>query len=119
MIKQITGIRFDEDGVAFGSATEFLEDDRIENINHDGACFCFTGTFVSGARKAVESSVIKLGARTKKNVVQDVDYLIIGTLSSRDWRFSSHGRKIERALKLKEDGHHIIILTERTWLKYS
>ncbi len=37
---------------------------------------------------------------------------------SRDGRFSSHGRKIEKAIKLKEKGMPVVIITERTWLKY-
>jgi len=28
--------------------------------------------------------------------------LVIDTFTSSDWRFSSHGRKIEKAIKLKE-----------------
>ncbi len=48
---------------------------------------------------------------------KEVDYLVIGTLASRDWRFSSHGRKIENAIALQKSGHPIVIINERTWLK--
>ena len=116
-IKQITGVRFDESGIAHGMATEFFED-PVQDIVHNGSCFCFTGTFVSGTRNAVESSAQNKGASTKKGVSKSVHYLVIGTLASRDWRFSSHGRKIERALTLKQEGHPIKIITERTWIKY-
>jgi len=44
--------------------------------------------------------------------------LVIGTLASRDWCFSCHGRKIEKAIKLKEKGAPVVIITERTWLQY-
>ncbi|MGH1470367.1 MAG: BRCT domain-containing protein [Cellvibrionaceae bacterium] len=116
-IKQITGVRFDESGIAHGMATEFFED-SVEGVRHDGSCFCFTGTFVSGTRKVVESRAKNKGASTKKGVSKSVQYLVIGTLASRDWRFSSHGRKIEKALTLKKEGHPIKIITERTWIKY-
>ena len=46
-----------------------------------------------------------------------VNYLVIGTLASRDWRFSSHGRKIEKAVKLRGQGVPIRIISERVWLK--
>ena len=45
---------------------------------------------------------------TKTNVTQQVDALIIGTFTSKDWRFSSYGRKIEKAWKKQKKGHHII-----------
>lgn len=118
VMKQITGIRFEEDGIAYGMATEFFGDD-IANLDHESSAFCFTGTFVTGTREIVQNTAKNKGAIIKKNVTQDLDYLVIGTLASRDWRFSSHGRKIEKALSLKESGHPITIITERTWLKHT
>lgn len=114
-INQITGIRFEEDGIAHGLATEFFED-TIEQINHNNNSFCFTGSFVSGIRKIIEQSARNKGAVIKKDVTANLDYLVIGTIASRDWRFTSHGRKIEKALKFKEQGKQINIITERTWL---
>ena len=116
-IKQITGIRFDESGFVNGMATEFFEDE-VSLIDHEGACFCFTGAFVTGTRKAVEANAKDKGAITTKDVTKSTNYLVIGTLASRDWRFSSHGRKIEKALRLKENGMKICIVTERTWLRH-
>lgn len=116
-IKQITGTRFDETGLAHGAATEFLEDD-VELVEHDGHSFCFTGAFVAGTRKTIEAAAQDKGAVTTRSPTKSTDYLVIGTLASRDWRFTSHGRKIEKALKIKEDGGVIFIITERTWLKY-
>jgi len=48
----------------------------------------------------------------------NVDYLVIGTLASRDWLYTSHGRKIEKALLLKREGNPIKIITERSLLKF-
>lgn len=116
-IQQITGDRFEDTSIAFGMATDFLEDQLI-TIEHEDKCFCFTGKFVTGARKTVEHTAQRRGAITTSNVSKKLDYLVIGTLASRDWRFSSHGRKIEEALKLRETGAPIVITTERTWLTY-
>ena len=115
--KQITGARFEETGLAHGMATDFLED-AVDSVEHEDKCFCFTGKFVTGGRKTVENSVILRGATTKPRITKGIDYLVIGTLASRDWRFSSHGRKIEEALKLRKKGASITILTERTWLNF-
>ncbi|EOK6384613.1 NAD-dependent DNA ligase, partial [Escherichia coli] len=40
-------------------------------------------------------------------------FLVIGTLSSRDWKFSSHGRKIEKAISYRDDnGAKLKIISE-------
>jgi len=117
-IKMITGVRFEETGLAHGFSTEFLED-QVEGIDHIDRCFCFTGKFVSGPRKVMEKTATEKGGSVKSSVTKAVDYLVIGTLASRDWRFSSHGGKIEQALKLKDKGSSIQIITERTWLKHA
>lgn len=118
VMKQITGVRFEESGVAYGMATEFFED-NIDALAHEDALICFTGTFVTGKRKVVEHTAKTKGSIVKNNVIQNLDYLVIGTLASKDWRFTSHGRKIEKALSFKNAGKPIKIITERTWLKYS
>jgi NAD-dependent DNA ligase len=118
VIKQITGIRFEESGVAYGMATEFFED-NITDLNHNNSAICFTGTFVTGTRSTVQKTAKNKGAVIKENVTKNLDYLVIGTLASRDWRFTSHGRKIEKALALKKSGCKITIINERTWLKHT
>ena len=118
VMKQITGIRFEESGIAYGMATDFFEDD-IDNLVHENSTFCFTGTFVSGTRGVVQNTAKNKGAIIKNNVTKNLDYLVIGTLASRDWRYSTHGRKIEKALSLKSLGKPIIIINERTWLKHT
>jgi hypothetical protein len=116
VIQNITGIHFEESGMAYGMATEFFESD-ISELNRK-ATFCFTGKFVTGTRKVVQNTAIKKGGETKDDVSQSVTYLVIGTLASRDWRFTSHGRKIEKALNMQKTGHTIQIINERTWLKH-
>lgn len=116
-IKSICGQRFEETGIAHGMSMEFLED-FLDEFTHQGQCLCFTGKFITGPRKAVESTAQQLGASVRSDVTNDVTALVIGTLASRDWRFSSHGRKIEKAIKLKATGASVVIITERTWLNY-
>jgi len=115
MLKLITGSRFNETGSADGSVTEFLQDEVAE-LNHNGT-FCFTGTFISGPRRAIEQLASERGATLKSGITQQLNYLVIGSVASKDWMFSSHGRKIEAAVKLRNEGHPIKIITEQRWLE--
>lgn len=92
--------------------------DRIDEVNIKGATFCLTGDFVSGDRGTVETMLRLKGAGISSGVNKGVDYLVIGTLASRDWLYTPHGRKIEKALLLRREGAVVTIITERTLLKF-
>ncbi|GIU38739.1 BRCT domain-containing protein [Shewanella schlegeliana] len=113
-VQKITGSRFCETGDVTDNTTECFDD--ISEIPHDNIGFCFTGKFKSGSRKTVESKAQSLGAITSKDVLLSTQFLVIGTLASRDWKYLSHGRKIEKAMSLKEKGHEIYIISEEQWL---
>lgn len=113
-VQKITGTHFCETGDATDNTTECFDD--ISDIPHDNIGFCFTGKFKSGSRKTVESKAQSLGAMTSKVVLLCTQFLVIGTLASRDWKFQSHGRKIEKAMSLKEKGHDIYVISEEHWL---
>ena len=115
-IKQITGQRFLETGIAHGMATEFCTQ-PIEAVTICNANICFTGKFVSGTRAEVEKVAKTQGAAISKGITKKLDLLVIGTIASRDWKFSSLGRKIEAAIKLQNDGSPLKIVTEKNWLK--
>lgn len=114
LLKVLTGNRFEETGAADGSATEFLVN-KVDDINFTGR-FCFTGTFVSGQRSKLKNLAEARGATVKKDVSSQIDYLVVGSIATQDWMYSSHGRKIEQALKLQKDGHPVIILSEHAWV---
>lgn len=117
-INQVTGANMEEDGITFEASTEVWED-SIESLTVAGSTFCLTGDFVSGDRNSVDTMLRCMGADTSPNINKNVDYLVIGTLASRDWLYTSHGRKIEKALLLKREGNDITIITERTLLKFT
>ncbi|MGP7732969.1 BRCT domain-containing protein [Oceanimonas smirnovii] len=107
-----------EEGAADGMATR-LPVDINPTLALEGASICFTGQFLSGTRKQCQERAAMLGAAAKTNVVKELDYLVIGTLSSRDWRFSNHGRKIEKALEYRERYQTALqILDEETWVAH-
>lgn len=113
-VQKITGNHFFETGDVSDNTTECFDD--ISDILHDNIGFCFTGKFKSGSRKTVENKAQNLGAITTKDVLLTTQFLVIGTLASRDWKFQSHGRKIEKAMSLKEKGHDIYVISEEQWL---
>ena len=115
-IKQITGQRFLETGIAHGMATEFCTQ-PLETFTICNANICFTGKFVSGTRTEVEKAAKAQGAAISKSITKKLDLLVIGTIASRDWKFSSLGRKIEAAIKLQNEGSQLKIVTEKNWLK--
>ncbi len=117
-VRQVTGTDTDESGLSYEASTEVWED-SVDSLKLAGSIFCLTGDFVSGDRESVDTMLCCLGAETNSSVNKSVDYLVIGTLASRDWLYTSHGRKIEKALLLKRAGSDIKIITERTLLKYT
>lgn len=114
----IVGDQFEQTGMADGASTSFCTAD-VDELDHAGRVFCFTGKFISGSRSAIERRAQGLGAETVKNVSSRLHYLVIGSIASGDWRFSSHGRKIEAALKLQREGHPVAIVSEQTWQRFA
>ncbi len=115
VINRVTG---KEPEISYEISTEVWED-KIDSLRLEGATFCLTGDFVSGDRESVDMMLKCRGAKTSTSINRGVDYLVIGTLASRDWLYTSHGRKIERAVLLKRDGAPIAVITERTLLKFT
>jgi hypothetical protein len=115
LIKQITGENFTETGLAVGMATKVFADGDVMSIN--GKRVCFTGKFFSDTRFNLEEQAKALGAEPVKSMNKMVNVLIIGGLASRDWMFTSHGRKIEVAIKAKNEGCNIQIINEEDWIR--
>ena len=90
-----------EDGVVEGLSTR-LPCDEIAEIDFSGGDFCLTGTFLSGNRADISERIIKAGGTVKDSITKKINYLVVGTLSSRDWKFSAHGRKIEKAISYRD-----------------
>ena len=117
LLSKNTGIQFIETGSTTTHPFDHIAD-KVERMNHEHARICFTGIFNTGSRKEVEAIATNLGAITRKDPSKSIDYVIIGSQVSPDWKHTSFGRKIQKAIELKEDGHHLIILTEKQWLTF-
>lgn len=115
-LRGITAPTTNPTGIGYEASTEVWEDE-VEHIAIAGKLFCLTGDFVVGERNTVDTLLRMKGAELSPNVTSRVDYLVIGTLASRDWLYTSHGRKIEKALLLRREGAGITIITERSLLR--
>jgi hypothetical protein len=51
------------------------------------------------------------------SVTSKTDVLVVGMIASPDWIQSTHGRKIEAAISMKQGGHPIVIVPEEHWLE--
>ncbi|EOJ9613670.1 MULTISPECIES: BRCT domain-containing protein [Serratia] len=102
-------------GIVDGNATR-LPVQHIDSLELKGATICFTGRFLCGSRDECKSAIESAGGIVVERVTQNLDYLIIGALSSKDWRYKSYGRKIELAVDYRDNRNSPIkIISEEVW----
>ncbi len=77
--------------------------------------FCLTGRFAVGPRVNVEFEILERGGLIDTTVTSSTHFLLIGEIGSRDWLHSTHGRKIEKAIAMAEQGHPIALISEEHW----
>lgn len=81
--------------------------------------FVVTGRFAYGTRKKVDEAISNLGGiSTGSSPMGNTHYLVIGIFASRDWANTNYGRKIERAVELRETGSGISIISEEHWKQF-
>jgi hypothetical protein len=81
--------------------------------------FVITGRFAYGTRRKVFDMIAELGGFAADSPpTHETDYLVIGTFASRDWASTNYGRKIERAVQLRESGCGISIISEEHWKRF-
>lgn len=112
--KMIAGQQFLETGAAAGMATEFCAT-QLDFLPSSFSTICFTGKFLQKTRAQLKTQAENLGIKPVKDVTQSLDLLVIGSLANPNWRFTSHGRKIEKALMNKKKGIETHIITEDNW----
>jgi len=57
------------------------------------------------------------GEEVTDRINRFVHYLVAGTMSSQDWKYSSFGRKIEHAVESRDEKRFPIrIVSEEMWL---
>lgn len=84
-------------------------------LTFHGWSYCLTGRFNTGPRKNVVKFIESLGGAIVETPRQAGSILVVGDIGSRDWIHSTHGRKIETAVELREKGHPVSIVPEYHW----
>jgi len=100
------------------TATRLPVDDPAPDIIFPDNLFCFTGTFHFAKRSGCEKAVLERGGLVHRNPAQKTDYLVIGLTGTKAWLHSTHGLKIEQAVRLREDHGKLKIIAEEHWVKY-
>lgn len=84
-----------------------------------GRNFNITGKFAFGARRKVIEAMEASGGRALDAApTRESHYLVVGLFASRDWAHTNYGRKLERAVELRESGSGIVIVSEEHWKKF-
>lgn len=118
LLNQVTGGKNVVDTVQSMSSNLPL-DTPAPDIEFENRIFCLTGTFTVGSRDNVTKLIESKGGKCVKAPTQKTNYLIIGIIGSRDWIHSTHGRKIEMAMELRNTSNvSIRIISEEHWIKF-
>ena len=80
------------------------------DVHFLGRSFCVTGTSPAKARAPFERTIEDLGGTAVRLLARDVDYLVVDAPRDVAWTFSSHGRKVEQALTLRQEGARLSIV---------
>jgi hypothetical protein len=101
------------------STTLPLDSPAPEPIIFSNRIFTITGKFAFGTRRKVMDAVSACGGTaTDSAPTRESSYLLVGTFASRDWINTNYGRKIERAVELRQSGSGIAIISEEHWKKF-
>ncbi|QEL55478.1 BRCT domain-containing protein [Chromobacterium paludis] len=112
LIGQIAGKNPCEDAPSM--STDLPYSTPAPAIEFEGKLFCVTGTFEMGPRSVVIAEIEARGGLIASGVKMALDYLVVGEIGSRDWKYSTFGNKIEKAVACREKGARLAILPEKT-----
>lgn len=82
------------------------------NIEFEGKTFCITGVLKSDSRESLKNKIEQLGGFPTDSLTKKTDYLIVGDNGNPAWAFSCYGRKVEKAINLRKEGHTIMLVHE-------
>lgn len=97
--------------------TELPLDTPPPPVDFENKKFCLTGKFCAGTREWCKQQVERRFGIYDEAVRSGTDFLVIGTLASRDWKHTSHGTKITKALELKAH-RELYIISEEHWSRF-
>jgi len=118
LVRFVGGEAFDAKAQTASLSSTLPVDDPEPHVEFAGSVFVVTGTFVHGERASVHAAIEQRGGMSSASPTKKMRYLVIGELGSRDWINSNAGRKIEKAVALRSEGHPVAIITEGHWSRH-
>lgn len=113
-LQAASGTDFANTGCVTSDVMAFPADDC--EVLLSGRNVCLTGKFNFGSRGEAESATVAAGGSCVGSVTKKTHYLVIGAAgATASWKQATYGQKIDSAMKLKEQGHPILIVTEKQW----
>jgi hypothetical protein len=82
------------------------------DIHFTDSVFCLTGASHKYPRREFEALIAELGGTATGGVSKKVHYLVVGADGNPCWAYACYGRKVERAVELRKEGHPIVIVHE-------
>jgi NAD-dependent DNA ligase len=115
LLRDFLGGTLQDTGAVSGLSTSLPLDSNVD-LTFKGKTFCLTGQFKYGTRNTCSLAVIQKGGIVKNSVVNDLDFLVIGELASKDWIETNYGRKIQKATNLRDSKKSkVLIVSESDW----
>lgn len=113
-LQAAAGVSFVETGCVTPDTIGFPADDC--EVVFEGNTFCLTGQFNFGSRAECEAAIKAAGGICVGSVTKKTRYLVIGSAgATKSWKQATYGQKIDSAMKLKEQGRLIQIISEELW----
>lgn len=82
------------------------------SITFEDQRFCFTGESTRATREEMKIMALDRGAKVVTTVSPVLNYLVVGSNGNPCWAYSCYGRKIEKAMQLRQQGAQILIVHE-------
>lgn len=114
-LQQLVQVDFSQTGAAIADSPALPVDDEVTVVLTNSGV-CHTGEFLFGTRAAVERATLRAGGMPVDSVTRRTDLVVIGTRVSPHWVGTTYGRKIQRAVELRDAGAGLEIISERRWL---
>jgi len=115
-LRTVSGEKADMNPTQLTSTKVPIDNPAPLEICIERTTFSLTGMFKLGTRSEIVKMIESKGGVFKSHPVNK-GVLVVGDFASRDWKYSSHGEKIRRAIELRDNGGKNKIISEE-YLKY-
>lgn len=115
LLQEISGNQFNDTGSPAVEDPAMPIDSDAEIIFRDNV-FCLTGRFAYGTRASCERAILRREGVVVDGVTKKVDYLVIGSMITSDWKHTTFGLKIAKAVEYRDRDEGILIISEQQWL---